>query len=160
MKNDEQESPLTSALRQFEAAEANLVKLERLWQEIEGEVPQGVVFGDDPEYEDRCRAFDSVLSQLPKINGWKPEKLPLDLNDIAQSRLDAWEIGEFEAKVWLENEISAPGREIREYRFRFNQKRRELIRDSLAELIDLVDAGCDRPAGHTRLEEANIQKNI
>ena len=133
-------SPLMAALETFEAAEANLVKLETLWHEIESRIPTGVAFGDDPEYEDRCRSITAVLAALPKIDGWKPAISPLDLNAIAQGRLDAMEIGELEAQIAVENWIAEPGRDIREYRFRFNQKRRELIRDALVELIDAIDA--------------------
>lgn len=39
------DSPLTLALKQFEATEANLVKLEALWSEIASLIPRGIVFG-------------------------------------------------------------------------------------------------------------------
>lgn len=52
--NANDNSPLMGALQQFEATEANLVKLERLWQEIVKLVPRGIVFGSNPDYEDRC----------------------------------------------------------------------------------------------------------
>ena len=83
-----------AALEQFEAAEANLVKLERLWPEIEKLVPMGISFGTVPEYEDRTRAYKVLLAALPKIDQWKPVAEPQDLDDIAQGRLDAHEIGE------------------------------------------------------------------
>ena len=54
-------------------------------------------------------------------------------------RLDAKEVGEFSAEVTVEKTIEAPGKSIREYRARFNQKRRELIRDALISLIDKID---------------------
>lgn len=130
---------LMSALERFEAAEANLVKLERLWDEIQALIPNGISFGDDPEYEDRCRSFSALMRSLPKIDGWHLSVELPDLDDIAQSRLDASEIDDFECKVRVEQSIAAPGREIREYRFRFNQKRRELIRETLVELIEAID---------------------
>jgi hypothetical protein len=102
-----------TALQKFETAEANLVKLERLWEQIERLVPQGLCFGDDPAYEDRCREMAIILDHLPKIDGWRPSAVPLDLNEIAQNRFDAMELGEPEARVYVENEIAAPGREIR-----------------------------------------------
>jgi hypothetical protein len=77
---------------------------------------------------------------LPKIDGWKPTIVLPDLNEIAQNRFDALELDEFGTKIQVEEWIAAPGKEIREYRFRFDQKRRELIRDALVKLIDLVDA--------------------
>ena len=81
------ENPLATALKQFEIAEANLLKLEMLWREISDLVPQGIVFGDNPEYEDRSRAFASIIAALPKIDGGKPNDTPVDLDDIAQWRI-------------------------------------------------------------------------
>jgi hypothetical protein len=133
-------SPLMAALQQFDASEANLKKIEHLWGEIQSLIPQDIMFGDNPEYEDRCRSFAEVLSALPLIDGWKPSISLPDLNGIAQDRFDAVELGELEAKIAVEAAIAAPGRDIREYRFRFNQKRRALIRDTLVDLIDNIDA--------------------
>jgi len=134
------DSPLTITLRQFEASEANLTKLEKLWSEIVSLTPQGIAFGGPPEYDDRCRAFESILAALPKIDGWKPADIPASLDDIGQWRLDAKEVGEISAVISVEREIEAPGRALREYRFRLNQKRRALIRDTLINLIDKIDA--------------------
>ncbi len=145
------DSPLMKALRSLEAVEANLVKLERLWGEIEALIPSGIVFGDNPEYEDRCRSLLNVLSMLPPIDGWKPEIDPPDLNQIAQNRLDAADIGEPYLQVQTELAASLPGRDIREYRFRLNQKRRELIRDALADLVERIDG--DIRALRDELEE-------
>lgn len=140
MSKQEQESALLSALRHFEVAEANLAKLERLCQEIKSLIPDGVNFNENSEYEDKCRSFDIILPHLPKINGWRPSAVPLELNNIAQSRMDANDVGEIEAVVSIEEAINAPGRELRDYRFLLNQKRREMVRDALEELIDFVDA--------------------
>ena len=57
-----------------------------------------------------------------------------------QTRLDWAEIGEPLAASNWESDLWECGGEIREYRFRFNQKRRVLIRDSLIEIIDKFDA--------------------
>jgi hypothetical protein len=138
--NTNEESPLTTALRQFEATEANLVKLEKIFQEIIKLIPNGIQPGYDPAYEDRCRTFREVLDALPMIDGWKPEYHLSGLNEIAQNRFDAEELGEFSAIISVEEDIESPGRDLREYKFRFNKKRRALIRDSLSELIDLVDS--------------------
>ena len=134
------ESSLMEALREFEATEANLVKLERLRQEIENLVPKGILFGSNPDYDDRCRAFNDVLASLPMIDGWKPECSYPDLNDLAQARLDAEDIGE--VSLWVETEasIEIPGKDLQEYRFRFHKKRRALIQDALSERIYLIDS--------------------
>ena len=134
------ESPLNAALRHFEAAEANLVKAEKLLAEIEAAIPSGIAFGDNPDYEINCRSLDALINALPKIDGWKPEIMLMELDEIAQNRLDAQEVGEIECIVSVERQIGEPSRLLREYRYRFNQKRRELIRGALIELVDAIDA--------------------
>jgi hypothetical protein len=134
------ESPLNAALRHFEAEEANLVKAEKLLAEIEAAIPSGIAFGENPDYEANCRNFDALITALPKIDGWKPEIAILELDEIAQNRLDAQEVGEIECFVSVERQIGEPSRLLGEYRYRFNQKRRELIRDALIELVDAIDA--------------------
>jgi hypothetical protein len=135
----EEDSPINSALRQFEATEANLAKLEHIWSEIGKLTPEGLAFGSDPAYEEDVRAFEDVLGALPKIDGWKPESVPMDLDSIGQNRFDAKELGEISAVVAVENQIEAPGRELAEYRHRLNSKRRQLIRSVMADLISQVD---------------------
>ncbi len=134
------ESPLNAALRHFEAAEANLVKAEKLLAEIEAAIPSGIAFGENPDYETNCRNLDALIAALPKIGGWRPEITLMELDEIAQNRLDAQEVGEIECIVAVERQIGEPSRLLREYRYRFNQKRRELIRDALIELVDAIDA--------------------
>lgn len=133
------DSPINAALRQFEATEANLEKLQRVWGEIQEMVPSGLVFGSDAKHEDRVRVYRDVLSGLPKIDGWKPESLPMDLDDIAQNRLDAKEVGEISTEIMVEQSIEAPGRELAEYRHRLSKKRRQLIRNAMTDLIANVD---------------------
>lgn len=133
------ESPLNTALRIFETAEANLVKLEHLWQEMEAVIPSGVAFLEDSGYENNCSDFETILTALPKIDGWKPEIYVMDLNEIGQNRLDAMELGEIECEISVENQIYEPAKLIREYRHKFDRKRRELIRDTLQSAIDSVD---------------------
>ncbi|EQD74209.1 hypothetical protein B1B_02794, partial [mine drainage metagenome] len=134
------DSPLNAALRHFEAAEANLVKAEKLLAEIEAAIPSGIAFGENPDYETNCRNFDALITALPKIDEWKPEITLMELDEIAQTRLDAQEVGEIECIVSVERQIGEPSRLLREYCYRFNQKRRELIRDTLIELVDAIDA--------------------
>jgi hypothetical protein len=79
------------------------------------------------------------LGELPGIDGWKAISQPLDLNAIGQARLDAREVDEISAKVAVEEEIEAPGRELAEYRHRLNKKRRQLIRNAMKDLISSID---------------------
>ncbi|MCJ2059812.1 restriction endonuclease [Methylobacterium sp. J-048] len=129
-------SPIMNALKQFEATEANLLKLQRLWDELKALFPASVPLDHNPEYEGRARSFDSVLRALPAIDGWKPNLCPPDLDGVAATRIDLLELDEpletarFEAALWSE------GRQIGEYRFRLDQKRRALIRDALLGVID------------------------
>src|SRR5262249_45994701 len=133
------DSPLNEALRHFEVAEANLNKAERVLGEIEAAIPAGINFGENPEYEDNCRNFDALIASLPKIDVWQPDIYLLDLDEMAQNRVDANEVGDFESQIAVERRIAEPARLMREYRHRFHQKRRELTRDALIELIDRVD---------------------
>lgn len=139
MADSQADSPINSALRQFEATEANLAKLERLWSKISKLVPGGLQFGRDPVYEEHIRAYEDLLNALPKIDGWKPQSIPMDLNAISQGRIDADEIGELHIKVAFEEEITSPGREIAEYRHRLDRKRRELVRVAMSDLIAAID---------------------
>ncbi len=93
---------MNAALRQFEAVEANLEKLERLWKDLRGTIPEGIAFVSDPKYEDLSRAFSDILHTLPKIDGWKPDAEPPDLYELAQNRFDAREIDEISALVSVE----------------------------------------------------------
>ncbi|SLM48087.1 Restriction endonuclease [Nitrospira japonica] len=153
------DSTLNDTLRHFEAAEANLGKAEKVLCDIESAIPEGIVFGVNPEYEANCRSFNVLLSALPKIDGWKPTIAILELDEIAQNRLDALELGEVSCINNVEREIGAPTRQLREYRYRFNQKRRELIRDALIELIDAIDGNL-RKLGKLLDEESPLNETI
>jgi hypothetical protein len=127
------------ALRKFEATEANVSKLERLWTEAQRLMPDGRTFGDNADYDERGRELMAVLAVLPKIDGWKPDVVMPDSEDIEKMRLGANEVNEFEYHVSIENELAAPGKAIREYRFKFNRKRRELIREAIEEHMNLIE---------------------
>lgn len=131
---------LEAALQQFEAAEANLAKLEKLWSGIEALIPGGPAFGAPPTYEDLCHAFRAILPHLPAIDGFRVEGKLWDFDDIGQTRLDALEIGEIDAHISVEREIEEQGRQLRDYRFRFNAKRAQLIRQRVLAVIDFVDS--------------------
>ncbi|BAT51891.1 hypothetical protein NOS3756_08220 [Nostoc sp. NIES-3756] len=132
-------SQLDEALRKFEAIEANLVKLENLWDLLQKNIPQNIVFGANPVYEDALRSYEHILTGLPLIDGWKPKTIPSDLDEIAQNRLDALELGEATLQIRVELQIEQPGKELREYRFKFNQKRRKLIQDKIVHLSNEID---------------------
>jgi hypothetical protein len=140
MSTHETENSLNSALRQFELTEANLIKLERLWAQIESAIPSGVVFGESPEVENLCRAYALILEHVPYIEGKKPTSVPMSLDEIAQVRLDANEIGDIDCHISTEQAITAPGRELREYRFNFDRARRQLVHDAIENTINQIDS--------------------
>ncbi len=150
---------IADALQQFEAVEANLGKLERLWDQIYAEIPSGIRFGANPKYEDLCRSAEEILRHLPPIDGWKPTLAFEDLDVIAQNRFDIMEFADDPmAKVSFERVLEEPGRELRQYRFLFNKTRRVLINDALNALIDLVDA--DVRQLHRMLEHHDANADV
>ncbi len=138
---------LDQALGEFDAAEATLRRLETARERLSELVPQGIAFVRDShegiEYEHLRRAFADLVGGLPAIDGWRIADFPLDLNEIAQNRLDAQDIGEIEAMVSVEQGVTAPGEAIREYRFRFNRARRSLVRQRTQELLAEIDVLLD-----------------
>lgn len=134
------ESPLNAALRLFEATEANLVKAEKALTEMEALIPTGISFGGPTIYDEHLADFMNIVDALPKIDGWKMEANPLTLDEIAQWRLDAQEVDMVESHIAVHQAIEQPGRALHEYRVRFDRKRRALVRESLVERIDAVDA--------------------
>lgn len=133
------DSRLDKALRQFEATEANLEKLERTWMAIRKLIPDDIQPVSDDEYEDLTRVYCDIRDALPKIDGWRPSSSPPDLDDLAQNRFDAREIGELSAIIAVERDAEERGREVALYRHRFNKRRRQLVRDILKTRLDLID---------------------
>ena len=86
-------SALETALQQFEAAEANLEKLERLWEKISALIPDSPAFGAPPEYDELCMAFRGILPALPAMGGVRVKDLLYDYDNAGQMRLDALEVG-------------------------------------------------------------------
>ncbi|MBU2603405.1 MAG: hypothetical protein KKA32_14805 [Actinobacteria bacterium] len=58
------ESPLNAAVRQFEAVEANLVKLEKALDDAMVHIPEGVAFGEDPSYERANGPYMNCLNRF------------------------------------------------------------------------------------------------
>lgn len=132
-------SALNEALRVLESTEANLSKLEDIWAKMRKKVPQGIAFGQNGEYERLRMAYERILDELPEIDGWKPDEIPRPLDAIAQARLDAQEIGEAHIMVSAGQWIEEPGEQLRKYRFEFDQKRRELVREAAREARAEID---------------------
>lgn len=150
-------SKLDEALRQFEATEANLAKLEKLWNLLQKNIPNGIVFAANPVYEDACHSYKQILAGIPLIDGWKPITLPYDLDEITQFRLDAFEVGEVAIQIEVDRRIEKPGKELREYRFRFNQKRRQLIHDIVFQTFNEIQQLLDKLQESFPIDEENIK---
>ncbi len=145
------DSDLNAALRQFEAVEANLVKLERALAEARELIPQGIAFGENPAYDRARWTIDELLDALPAIDGWRPEVALPDLNEVAQRRLDSEEIMEPGILISLYEELDEPSRSIGEYRYKFDKKRRELVRAAIMDLVEVVDKDVDAVRGSVDL---------
>jgi hypothetical protein len=135
---------LEEALKQFDLVEANVAKVDAAWSKMKQLIPDGISFADagpeGREYRQLRRDYESLLAGLPPIDGWRMNAAPPDnLDSIAQQRLDAAEIGDFEAKLHVEQYIFELDHDLDEYRARIITKRRELVRQRLDELIADVD---------------------
>jgi hypothetical protein len=140
-QGDSGESDLAAALAQFDRVGANLEKLERVWGELAEHMPQGIAFGcDTPETDDLMRSFVRIAQHLPAIDGFQITAEPLPLDAIAQMRFDAAEEGLMGLTFAVEDEIGAPGKQLAEYRFRFEKARRGLVRSHVLQIVDAIDA--------------------
>lgn len=135
---------LDAALREFDKVEANLAKLESLWEKMEPILRHVIGYvGGSPmgrDYRQFVRDFANVADGLPAIDGWRMPLETADIDDIARSRMDASEIDEPEAHIAVEERVQAPRLALDEYRARFTKKRRLLVRERLRELVGEVDA--------------------
>lgn len=132
---------LDQALDHFDTVYANLERLEKVWRQLEEMVPFGIQFftGSQSEYEDLRRAYTDLLRGLPPVDGTTITAAPLALNEIAQERMDAHDVGLTEALVGVEEAISEPGEAIRDYRFRLGRARGKLVRPRAVELVREIE---------------------
>ena len=130
---------LDTALQQFEATEANLAKLDTLWERIANLMPSTPAFGSPPEYEELCWKFRRILPNLPAIDGFRVEDHLYEYDQIGSMHLEVLELGELDARVTLDHALEEQGTQLREYRFLLQAKRRDLVRDRLLKLVDEID---------------------
>lgn len=130
---------LDAALRHFEATEANLRKLEALWERIRAMLPGGPAFGAPDGYDEACFAFRSILPHCPAIDGVRITDALHEYDALGQWHLDAMEVGELEAQLAVQRAEEEQGLILRTYRLRFQQKRRKLVRGRLQQLINDTD---------------------
>ena len=134
---------LTEALRQFDATEANLKRLENIWKEIEPLIPSGFMFDvTSPElsrYSDLCRSFRHICKTMPTLDGFELSYDLWHIDDIQRIRLDSMELGDPAAELGVEREFYKQGGTIGEYRFRFAAARRDLVRAAMERAIAEID---------------------
>jgi len=135
---------LNETLKAFESTEANLVKLDQLWSEMERFLSTANSnfhnAEHEKEYESRARSFRLILRTMPKIDGHELEDEVDRYDDVFIAHYQASEVGDFEVIVDQRSVAYRQRRLLDEYRFRFNSKRRELARQSAADLGRRVDA--------------------
>lgn len=159
-----QDSDLEAALLAFDRTDANLRRLAQIWIEMKSIVPEGIAFvggsQEDERYRELAWGFDEIASALPEIFGFRIASRPFELNQIAQGRLDASQLGEIEIAVRLSEDASRPGQEINDYRLRLDRARRDLVRNQVeavgAELERLL---VDLVTRHPRDMEAVLDTN-
>lgn len=148
---------LDAALQRFDATEANLAKLENLWTRIGALLPTGPAVGGPPEYEELCRAFRRILPGLPAIDGMRVKDSLPDYDEAGRMHFDALESGDIEAQATVDSFLDEQGNQLREYRFRFQAKRRELVRDRLITLLSKIDTVLNTLIALTKEKEANAR---
>ena len=134
---------LDQALGQFDIVEANLGRLEGVWKEMRELIPKGIEFlsgsAANAQYESLRRAYEDILTGLPPIDGSRIDALPLGLDELAQDRMDARDVGEVSAVVDVERAVYGPDEAIEDYRFRLGRARSKLVRSRAAELVQEID---------------------
>lgn len=134
---------LDEALQQFDLTEANLERVEKVTAELQNLIPDGISFsGTSAEglrYRELVRQFRDLRNALPLVDGFRIEAEPLGLDEIAQARLDAQDLGEPQVIIDVETQIGEPTAAIEEYRHRFLSQRRQLVRNRLRDLTREID---------------------
>lgn len=134
---------LNSALKQFEAVESNLAKLDRIWKQLKELIPSGDVIIDvsDPgKYLSLKRSFEHIAKNLPKIDAFEFQICLLDPDEIVLGNVDCLELGEFDASLSFSREVLRQEEVLDEYRFRMESKRRELARQAVVSLSKEIDS--------------------
>jgi hypothetical protein len=134
---------LNDALGQFDRIDANLRRLEKVWEEMESLIYplSGRTLGvrDERRYETLRRAFTAIAESLPVIGESRYEGYPLEADEVGPFQFETREAHEPRAYANADQVIYAPSRGIDEYRSRFDSARRELVRERLHELVAEVD---------------------
>jgi len=79
---------LNDALKQFEAVEANLGKLDQLWKQIVKLLPaiDAVQVENEEQYLQLKRSFEQIAKHMPKIDGFDLKVCLEHPDDIFRSK--------------------------------------------------------------------------
>ncbi|MEE9312069.1 MAG: restriction endonuclease [Planctomycetota bacterium] len=158
-------SNITNAIREFDATDANLKKLEEFWAEIQDLIPDDLIIDngskDAIRYVELCRKFGHILKALPAVGGLELQNELMELDEVFQNRFDALELGEIEITMSVDRAIYAQGDSLKEYRFRLSVERRALVRNALSDCVasidsvlsDLASQDCGEPNERISLSE-------
>ena len=133
---------LNDALKQFEAVEANLSKLDHIWKQIKNLLPSidVVHFGDEGQYLQMQRSFEQIAKQMPRIDGFELKVCLEHPDNIFHSKVESLEIGELTDRAALDAHIHRKAEVLSDYRFRVETKRRELARQAVSGLCSQIEA--------------------
>jgi len=151
---------LNEALKQFDAVQANLHKLDRLWESLDKMLPSGNEMGftaSADEYRDLVRKFIFIAEKMPKIDGFGLTWEFSEPDTIMGNHVDYAELGhEAPLGVITYNEsLREPGDRLKEYRFRLANARRKLARDTVGSSIAKIDELLVRLVAHGSDKDPN-----
>ena len=135
---------INDVLKQFDAVQANLHKLERLWETIDQMLPSGNVVeqvADYDAYRDAVRRFQFIATQMPKIDGFSLSWEFPDPDSVAGCAVSYLDIQD-ECPLGIaqyHDGLRQPGERLREYRFRVGVTRRKLARDTIGQFVARID---------------------
>jgi len=128
---EDSQPDLDVVLGTFERVRANLEKLERAWSEMTS--------ADHEQHEELTRVFIDLSTALPAVDGFRVTAVPMTKSEIEILRFEAGEVGEPDLYVSTEEEVDEPGRELREYRFRYERARRQVVRSHVEKRVEEID---------------------
>lgn len=128
---------LQDALAIFAKVEANLDKLDGVWNRIRDLMPDGPAYGmDAPEWRQLRLAWTELCTGIPPIDGHTIEPHLPAPDELADAYLNAMEEGDV---VGFLTARDRPGEEIAEYRVRLERARRALARGQLRAVVNDID---------------------
>ncbi|HZM06468.1 MAG TPA: restriction endonuclease [Candidatus Saccharimonadales bacterium] len=148
---------LNDALKQFEAVEANLGKLDQLWKQIVKLLPSvdDLQVENEDQYLQLKRSFEQIAKQMPKIDGFDLKVCLEHPDDIFRSKVDYLEVGEFTDRVAFDADLHRQAEALGDYRFRVESKRRELARQAIQELCVQIETKLEELRAPTENRQAS-----